>query len=364
MTPRFDVISSRSARALVLLSALAACGTDSDAASVPSGNGGALADGSATPQSDAGGYDGSASAANDAGVTVQTNGDGGCGVVKAETQPQKGAVDVIWVIDDSASMLPQVLPVGDNMARFLTGVRQGGGDISVVMVTGPIIGSYLAGTITDMNYHWLAAPVQSHDAFSWALNTYPDWSKLTRPGAALHFVFVSDDFSDMASADFLTRMTSTAKQPFTAHAVATKGLGSDCMGFPPFVGGKDYYDAAAATGGEQLSLCGDWGAGFDKLQSSVVASVPLPCSYPIPAPPDGERLDPEAVQVLYTAAGGAAAEFARATDESKCADNLAWRFDTTPNPTSVVMCPKACEAVKAGGAIAIGFGCAPSVVLR
>jgi hypothetical protein len=29
-----------------------------------------------------------------------------------------------------------------------------------------------------------------------------------------------------------------------------------------------------------------------------------------------------------------------------------------------VMCPKACDAVKAGGAIQLGFGCAPSVILR
>lgn len=294
----------------------------------------------------------------DAGV------DQSCGVVKAQAQPKQGAVDVVWVIDDSPSMLPQVLPIGENLTSFLDGVRAGGGDISVVMVTGPVVGSYVAGMITDTNYHWLAAPVQSHDAFDWALNMHPDWSKITRSGAALHFVFVTDDFSIMSGADFMTRMQDTVKQPFTVHAVATRGLGTECLGAPPFVGGGEYYAAAEATGGEQLTLCDDWGAGFDKLQSSVVASVPLPCAYPIPAPPNGERLDPDAVQVSYTQAGRGSEEFARAALEAQCADNVAWHFDAPAAPTSVVLCPRACELVKAGGAIELGFGCAPTVVLR
>jgi hypothetical protein len=312
------------------------------------------------------GYD--AGLSRDGGITVLPGtgaGDGGCGVVKAETQVEKGKVDVVWVIDDSGSMLPQVLPVGDNMGRFMAGVRQSGGDISVVMVTGPIIGTFLAGTISDTNYHWVPTPVQSWDSYEWAINAWGNYSQFLRPDAPLHFVFVTDDASNMAATDFLNRMQTTANKPFTVHAVATDGLAGPCLGAPSPQGGIEYFNAAQATGGERLKLCDDWGAGFDRLQTSVTASLPLPCEYQIPAPPNGQLLDPSAVQVLYTPSGApSASEFARASDASKCADNVAWHFDNEGAPKQVVMCPKACDAVKAGGAIQLGFGCAPSVILR
>jgi hypothetical protein len=298
------------------------------------------------------------------GSDATTRLDATCGEVRVESKPLPAAVDVVWVIDDSPSMAPQVLPVGDNMARFMDGVRTSGGDISVVMVTGPIIGTALSAAITDANYHWVPEPVESHDAFDWALASYDAYSQYLRSGAALHFVFVSDDFSVMSGNDFVARMTTTHGGPFTVHAVAADGVSGPCLGFPPFVGGGEYYAAAAATGGEHLSLCGDWGSGFDVLEKNVEASLPLPCAYDIPKPPNGEVLDPQAVQVLFTANGGAPAEFARAEGAAQCADQLAFRFDEPSAPSSVLLCPAACEAVRKGGTIQLGFGCAPSVILR
>jgi hypothetical protein len=322
-------------------------------------------DAGAAPFDTSSGASDAGSTARDASLSLQVGGgDGGCGAVTAKTEPGKGKVDVVWVVDDSLSMLPQVLPVGENMGRFMEGVRQGGGDISVVMVTGPIIGSYLS-SITDPNYHWVPTPVQSWDAFSWAINAYDGYSQYLRPDAVLHMIFVSDDASNMAATDFLPEMERTAKKPFTVHAVAADGLTGACLGAGNPLGGVEYYNAATTTGGEKLSLCGDWGTGFGKLQSSVTSSLPLPCEYAIPAPPSGERLDPNAVQVLFTATSASTAtEFARASDQSKCVANVAWHFDDEKAPKQVVMCPKACEAVRVGGAITLGFGCEPSVILR
>ncbi|MFM2417837.1 MAG: hypothetical protein RL385_2560, partial [Pseudomonadota bacterium] len=133
--------------------------TDGDADGGVQGDAGATEAG-AGPNPVLGSKPDAGSSGQDASLSVQVGGgDGGCGAVTAKTEPGKGKVDVVWVIDDSLSMLPQVLPVGENMGRFMEGVRQGGGDISVVMVTGPIIGSYLS-SITDPNYHWVPTPVQ------------------------------------------------------------------------------------------------------------------------------------------------------------------------------------------------------------
>jgi hypothetical protein len=148
------------------------------------------------------------------------------------------------------------------------------------------------------------------------------------------------------------------------HAVAADGGllgGGNCNGSGP---GTEYFSAAMATKGDQISLCADWAKNFEMLQGSVIASAPLPCEYPIPAAPNGQALDPKAVQVLFTPQGGAAAEFAKAKTDAQCGDNVGWYYDDNAAPKNVRMCPKACELVKAGGGIELGFGCAPSVILQ
>jgi hypothetical protein len=351
---------------LLISTLLGACGADPD----PVGGGGPLVGGDAGAPvlvPDAGLlFDSGTQPVKFDGGVIYTDGgvgEGGCGSVRAQTEPAKAAVDVLWVIDDSFSMLPQVLPVGDNMGRFMNGVRTSGANIEVMMVTGPIIGTYLAGAITDMNYHWITAPVQSNDAYMWALNMYPDWSKFRRPGAPLHIIIVTDDSSNMPAATFLPMMEAKVGGKFTLHAVAADGplSGGSCGGAGP---GTEYFNAATTTGGEKLKLCENWAPAFEKLQSSVVASVPLPCDYAIPPPPNGERVDPAAVQVVYTPVGGADDEFPKAPSEASCGDFKGWYFDDNNAPSKVVMCPKACETVKSGGALSIGFGCAPSVVLQ
>lgn len=343
---------------------LSACGAEPD----PVGAGGPLAGGdSGSPATVGdGGLGGGPNIKYDGGVVVYSDasvGDGGCGSVRAQTEAVKAAVDVLWVIDDSGSMLPQVLPVGENMGRFMNGVRTSGANIEVIMLTGPLIGTYLQGGITDPNYHWVFAPVQSNDAYQWALNSYADWSKFRRPGAPLHIIVVTDDSSNMTAANFLPQMQAKVGGPFTVHAVAADGplSGGSCGLAGP---GTEYFNAAMTTGGEQLKLCGDWGTAFQKLQSNVIASVPLPCDYAIPPPPNGQAVDPSAVQVVYTPVGGADNEFAKAPTEASCANVKAWYFDNNAAPSKVVMCPAACEAVKSGGALSIGFGCAPTVVLQ
>lgn len=359
-------MSLRAVRLPLLLASLAlsACGAEPD----PIGGGGPPVGGDGGPVqvTDGGlGVDsGLTQPSFDGGVVVYTDGgvgEGGCGSVRAQTEPAMAAVDVLWVIDDSGSMLPQVLPVGENMGRFMNGVRTSGANIEVIMLTGPIIGTYLQSGIMDQNYHWVFAPVQSNDAYQWALNSYADWSKFRRPGAPLHIIVVTDDSSNMTAANFLPQMQAKAGGPFTLHAVAADGPLGSCMGSGP---GTEYFSAAMTTGGEQLKLCGDWGTAFQKLQSNVIASVPLPCDYAIPPPPNGEKLDPAAVQVVYTPNGSADDEFAKAPSAASCGDFKGWYFDDNNAPTKVQMCPAACETVKSGGALSIGFGCAPSVVLQ
>jgi hypothetical protein len=287
----------------------------------------------------------------------------GCGSVKARSEPVKPPVDVVWILDGSGSMGPHALAVGDNMLRFMDNVRSSGADINVVMLTGFAFGPALQLVITDTNYHWVYAEVQSTDAFRNALGAYPEYKQFLRPAAPTHFIVVTDDESDMPASEFLTTMMSQHGRPFFLHAVAADGdflSGGNCPGSGS---GSEYFSAAQTTRGDSISLCADWAANFQELQGTVIASAPLPCEYPIPAAPNGQTLNPEAVQVLYTPKAGVPGEFAKALQASQCADFPGWYFDNNSAPKNVKLCPKACESVAQGGAIDIAFGCAPSVLL-
>jgi hypothetical protein len=47
----------------------------------------------------------------------------------------------------------------------------------------------------------------------------------------------------------------------------------------------------------------------------------------------------------------------------QCGDKVGWYYDDPAKPTTVVLCPKACESVAAGGSVDIAFGCKPIILL-
>jgi hypothetical protein len=50
--------------------------------------------------------------------------------------------------------------------------------------------------------------------------------------------------------------------------------------------------------------------------------------------------------------------FPKAANEGACGDKAGWHYnDESDTPQSVVLCPSACERVKAGGTLNVGFDC-------
>ena len=83
----------------------------------------------------------------------------------------------------------------------------------------------------------------------------------------------------------------------------------------------------------------------------------LGCNYPLPAPPSGQTLDVNAVNVDYTPAGGKSQTLAYSAD---CSNPKGWHYDNAAAPKEVIMCNASCDTLKAdhGGKIEIVFGCA------
>jgi hypothetical protein len=97
-------------------------------------------------------------------------------------------------------------------------------------------------------------------------------------------------------------------------------------------------------------------ADLEKALGQIASSV-LGCEYPLPAPPNGQSLDVNAVNVNYTPAGQPAQTLAYSAD---CSDPNGWHYDNVGTPTKVEMCPGICQTLKAdtsGGKLDVIFGC-------
>jgi hypothetical protein len=90
---------------------------------------------------------------------------------------------------------------------------------------------------------------------------------------------------------------------------------------------------------------------------SQIKAQQLGCNYPLPAPPSGQTLDVNAVNVDYTPANGKEQTLSYSSD---CSNTNGWHYDNAAAPKEVVMCSASCDTLKAdhGGKVDIVFGCA------
>jgi hypothetical protein len=89
-----------------------------------------------------------------------------------------------------------------------------------------------------------------------------------------------------------------------------------------------------------------------------VETTALPCEWAIPAQPDGRVFDPDKVNIRWKTAS-AETTFVRVDSEAQCRAN-GWRFDNAENPTRLIACPQACDAIKAepNAKLDVLLGCA------
>jgi len=94
------------------------------------------------------------------------------------------------------------------------------------------------------------------------------------------------------------------------------------------------------------------------LQNALgqIATQQLGCEYGLPAPPDGQAIDVNAVNVDYTPGGGALTTLKYSAD---CANTNGWHYDALVNPTQIIMCSDVCNTLQtdSGGKVDIVFGC-------
>jgi hypothetical protein len=121
-------------------------------------------------------------------------------------------------------------------------------------------------------------------------------------------------------------------------------------------------DSFARSGGTQSAFVvedGNFARDFVDAVSKMAASL-LACDFAIPPPPAGQTLNPELVQLVYTAPASTAEEVPKVASSAACAQatNGGWYYDDPARPARIHVCPCTCSRF-ATGRVEVRFGCRP-----
>ena len=338
-------------------------------------------------------------------------------------------VDIIFIIDNSGSMSDEIAKVRSNINQnFLSIIGASNLGWNLVMVTSRqgsptnlgaeqiCVDSPPAGPNCGDNppqFRHVHCEVQSSDALTSGAFTYlgepPPWyannpnngmmslcGKMTIPGllalpmqwdqktwgsyvreqVTKVFVIVTDDSSEVSAQEFDTwalsqgnMFGSAQDRKYIVHSIVGMTTGSPGMacsggGNSAETAGPIYQELSSITGGLTASICeNDWSPIFNNIANDIVTT--LGCEYPVPAPPEGETLDPDEVNVLYTPRGGGPTEFIPRDNTAPCdAGANGWQWNAAKD--TILLCGEACERVKGDpeGNVEIKFGCETVDVLK
>ncbi|MBX3258653.1 MAG: VWA domain-containing protein [Labilithrix sp.] len=147
-----------------------------------------------------------------------------------------------------------------------------------------------------------------------------------------------------------------------AAAGAADGIKTYVIGVGPSTGNLNGFADKGGTGSAIMIPTNDAAQVSADLQKAIgqIASSLLGCNYGLPAPPAGQTLDVNAVNVNYTPPGGASKTLAYSAD---CKNKDGWRYDNVTAPKEIILCADSCATAKAqaGAKLDIIFGCATAV---
>ena len=180
--------------------------------------------------------------------------------------------------------------------------------------------------------------------------------------------------------------TSCDQSPATLSGIAADAHSRGVLTFAIGMDGADFglLDQIATSGG---SSCGatpacnvnngstSFRAALEKIRTTVtkttttVQNSKLACQYSIPAPMNGDKLDPKLVNVQITK-DGATQKLGQVPDATSCQQygGKGWYYDDNLTPKSVNFCPDTCHSLEAPDAglpagttapkVDVVFGCA------
>jgi len=378
---------------LALVFSCTAAGEDDDGTgSNNNGNGNGSSSGGSGADSGSGGDD---FGIGGSGGEVETE---ACQAIAQEATPALQAADIIFAIDTSGSMGDESSFVNANMNAFSQQIINSGIDVHVVMLAenqvsfpvplpveppGICIAAPLGSgncpddTNLDQYFHSPGAEVGSTDGLNVILDSYNDWAFMMRPNATKTLVVITDDNHSQAPYNDANDIAGDADQ-FIADFTALDPALFDTWKMSGIYSFTNCPDAAQPgalwkeiidkTGGLQGDLCQQqFQPIFDDLAAEIIVGASqLDCQWDIPAPPEGETLDPSLVNVVYTDGNGAEQAYGKVASEADCDPTQGgWYYDDNAAPSSIHLCQTSCDQAQAdtSGKIDILFGCATEILV-
>lgn len=333
--------------------------------------------------------------------------DSACASSVQEATTTQLPVDIVWMVDNSASMQPAIAEVTAGLNDFAALIAGKNLDYRVIMLslrskTSPVVisGSNrypvcipppLAGDADcgdGARFFQSSVDIRSTQPLEQFLGTLGQtagyqqgeakggepWADKLRPEATKTIVVVTDDNARLSPTDFET--FPGGQNPFNSLTLppgildpswsglfegyvfsGIYGWGSDndpsvtCVytdGTKPPSAGPTYTTLVKKTGGVRAKLCdasAAWGPFFDAVAQAVIETSKLSCELSIPKPQDGE-LDPAAVNVQIVS-NDMPSPLYKVSGAAACGPDGGWYYDDDVAPTKVLLCPASCDAAQA-----------------
>ncbi len=318
-------------------------------------------------------------------ATFADGGDPGQGktaaCVTARSAAQKTPVDVIVVVDQSASMYEEIEGVKASINvlslllasthidyRFVVIGRTGTSRPEELCVPPPLGGAG-CGANGD-TFRPVSHSVESHDALPVLLSTAEvksgrwAWRDVLRPEALKVIIPVSDDEAGISASDFDAQFlakghglfgTASMRRYVVYPIAGAETYPSEAKCATAVTGGSIYVELAKLTKGKWFPVCSpSFAPVFEDLGKTLASSIA--CSLAVPPDKLGE-VDRSRVNVRVTSSDGRSSGIVQDATRPCDAGADGWQFSS--DGSSILLCGSACGAVRAdgGSTVEIELGC-------
>jgi hypothetical protein len=124
-------------------------------------------------------------------------------------------------------------------------------------------------------------------------------------------------------------------------------------------------DAIAEAGGTMQGIFVSDGANAQQELLTALGDIRgqvLDCDFPMPEPKPGIDVDPNLINVNYTAGSGTQTTLTQVPNADACGAGQSWYYDNVAAPTRIILCQSTCDTITsdAMASLQILLGCATS----
>lgn len=323
--------------------------------------------------------------------------------------------DIIWIVDNSNSMRDEIDAVRAGINAFAAQLAASSIDYHLVMlsqrgstengklhpicVPEPLAGPDCGDSNRFLHANFAKDGIKSVQPLEQLLGSLGQtqgytsgetrgstpWRQHLRAEASKTIVVVSDDNARLSANAFLNTnggQVSTLVSGGSSNCFIPPGLKRphweglfDRLVVHAMVAptGNTYIDLADQTGGlvADINEAGGpsspgWTQFFTAVAHEVVTAANVSCTLPVPAPPPGETLDPNRVNVAISSVSDASGKhtLGRVTGADQC-ESGGWYYDNTDAPTEIRLCQSSCDEMNGAADDVRGadvvFGCATQI---